>query len=344
MQALVWEAPRSMAMRQMPDPEPLAGEVLIKVGYAGICGSEIGGYLGHNALRKPPLVMGHEFSGIIAAIGDDVAPDFHVGQKVTCNPMLACGVCFYCRAGLRQLCVSRTLIGAHRPGAFAPVVAVPADAIVPLPEMLDLRLGALVEPSAVAVRIANLAGEIAGETALVAGAGPIGLLTLQLLSQKGADTVFVSDIDPARMDMAAALGANVIDARSQDVPATVRAATGGLGAAVSIDAVGSTDTRADCVAATRSAGLVIPSGLHEEASPFPVSEVIRREVTVKGAFCYTQEEFDAGLVALEEGRLRLDPWIIEAGLEEGDHWFARLADKPGNVSKVLLIPNGDDRN
>lgn len=337
MDTLVWEAPRVMTMRQKDEPAPVAGEVKIAVSYVGICGSDLGGYLGHNALRKPPLVMGHEFSGTITALGDGVA-GLKVGQKVTCNPLLYCGVCRFCKTGLQQLCVSRTLIGAHRPGAFAEFVCAPEKAVAPLDDATGLRVGAMVEPIAVGVRLGRLAGDVSGETALVIGAGPIGLLAVQALAGHGAAKIFVSDLDPARLAMAADLGADTVDPSARDIVEIVRGATAGLGAAVTVDAVGSARTRAQAVAATRSGGKVLLSGLHEEASLFPSSEVIRREIEVKGAFAYTPDDFAAGLAAARDGTMRLDPWVVEAPLAEGDAWFARLADNPGNVSKVLLIP------
>jgi threonine dehydrogenase-like Zn-dependent dehydrogenase len=338
MEALVWEAPRRMVMGDWAEPSAAPGEVVIAVAFAGICGSDLGGYLGHNALRIPPLVMGHEFSGTIVSVGDGVPDRLKAGQSVTCNPMLSCGACAHCRAGLPHLCTHRSLIGAHRPGAFAARVAAPAEAVFALPDTVGLREGALIEPVAVGMRIGKLAGNLSGKSALVIGAGPIGLLALQALRLRGATTIVVSDIDPARLAMAGELGAEVIDARSDDLMARVRSITGGLGVDMTVDAVGSAETRTQAVAATRSAGLVLLSGLHEEASAFPASEVIRREISVKGAFCYSREDFAAGIDAVAAGTMRLDPWVVEAPLRDGGAWFDRLADRPGNVSKVLLVP------
>ncbi|HNK20113.1 MAG TPA: alcohol dehydrogenase catalytic domain-containing protein, partial [Piscinibacter sp.] len=143
MKALVWEAPRLMRMRAQADPAPQPGEALIKVAYAGICGSELSGYLGHNALRVPPLVMGHEFAGEIVALGEAARaqhPNLATGQHVTANPMWYCGACGFCARGQTHLCANRRLIGAHRPGAYAEYVAVPAELIAPLPTGLTLRL------------------------------------------------------------------------------------------------------------------------------------------------------------------------------------------------------------
>jgi len=338
MQALVWEAPRRMNLREWEEPTPGDDEVIVDVAFAGICGSELGGYLGHNALRVPPLIMGHEFSGTISARGAAVGDRLRIGQNVTCNPMIPCGACTYCADDLPHLCVKRSLVGAHRPGAFAQKLALPEKAVFPLPDGMSLEQGALVEPVAVGVRIGVHAGDMTGRSAVVIGAGPIGLLAIQVLTNAGADRVIVSDIDRDRLEMARALGARVVDAGSEDVVAIAREATQGLGAHVTVDAVGTGETRMQSVAATRSAGLVLLSGLHAESSEFPASELIRREITVKGAFCYTAEDFDAAMSAIRNNLLRLDPWIVKAPLGEGGDWFDRLVDNPGNVSKVLLVP------
>jgi threonine dehydrogenase-like Zn-dependent dehydrogenase len=341
MKALVWEGPRVMQLRDQAEPEAAKDEMVIKVGYVGICGSELSGYLGHNALRVPPLVMGHEFAGEIVAVGEGVAdtkPELTPGTLVTVNPLASCGECLHCRRGLNQLCLSRRLIGAHRPGANAEYVAAPADSVFPLPAGMSARIGALTEPVGVGVRIGELAGPLTGEAALIIGAGPIGLLALQMLQIQGAQQIFIADLDQERLAMGEALGGTPLDPRSVKVVETVREATGGVGVPVSVDAVGTAVTRSQCVAATRATGKVILSGLHEETSAMPAADIIRREIVVQGSFAYSPANFAEALQLLAEGAIRLDPWIIEAPLSEGGHWFDRLVDAPGNVAKVLLVP------
>ena len=338
MEALVWEGPRSMTLREWPDPVPAEGEVLIDVAYVGICGSELGGYLGHNALRVPPLVMGHEFSGTVTAVGQGTQTDLKPGDRVTCNPMVPCGDCEFCDEGAPHLCARRSLIGAHRPGAFAAQVAAPARATYRIGEGVSMQAGAMVEPFAVGIRIGRIAGDVAGKSVLVIGAGPIGLLAIQVLRNQGAAKVYCADLDPDRLEMARSFGAEVIDPNSADTVKMVREGTGGSGVALTVDAVGSAQTRAQAVAATRSGGTVLLSGLHAEASDFPASEVIRREIVVKGAFCYTAEDFADALSAVADGSLSLGDWVVEAPLGDGGKWFDRLVDNPGNVSKVLLVP------
>jgi threonine dehydrogenase-like Zn-dependent dehydrogenase len=341
MKALVWEAPRVMALREQKRPSVTADEVLIQVAYAGICGSELSGYLGHNALRVPPLVMGHEFSGTLAEIGNDARAEFphlSIGQAVTVNPLWYDGTCEFCLRGDTQLCASRKLIGAHRPGAYAEFVNVPAKMVVPLPAGMSLRTGALTEPVACGVRIGELAGAVNDDDALVVGAGPIGLLALQALKAKGAARVFISDLDAERLAMGAALGGIALNPRETDVTQTVREKTNGRGVAVAVDCVGSAVTRKTCVQSTRSGGTLILSGLHQETSEMPAAEIIRREIVVRGSFSYNRENFAEALRRLQNEEVHLDPWIVEAPLEEGGKWFDRLIDAPGNVAKVLLVP------
>lgn len=346
MQALVWTAPEKMEMQGQPDPTPAADEVVIRVAFAGICGSELSGYLGHNALRTPPLVMGHEFAGEIVEVGREVS-EFALGDAVTANPLTYCGQCRTCRLGLTQLCPERRLVGAHRPGAFAEFVSIPAYLTHKLPEGMTMRTGALTEPVGVGVRIGKLAGDVAGESALIIGAGPIGLLALQALKLAGAERLFIADLDSERLAMGAALGGIPISPSGSgpgmaeagaDVVETVIDATAGDGVAVSVDAVGTGGTRSQCVAATRNAGTLILSGLHEETSPMPAAAIIRKELTVRGSFAYGVADFALGLEQLDAGHYVLDPWITEAPLSEGGNWFHRLVHRPGNVSKVLLAP------
>lgn len=341
MRALVWEAARTMTLRERREPQAAADEILVRVGHAGICGSELSGYLGHNALRVPPLTMGHEFAGEIVDMGPQVPtlrPDLSVGALVTVNPLGYCGRCRYCAAGVNQLCRERLLLGAHRPGAFAEYICAPAKLALRLPAGMDTRTGALTEPVGCAVRIAELAGAVAGDDCLIIGAGPIGLLSLQMLRLNGAARVFIAEIDPARLAMGAALGGIPLQPTDVDTVEAVMDATDGEGAAVSVDAVGAALTREQCVAATRPSGTLVLSGLHEETSAMPVAAMIRGEIVARGCFAYSPANFARALDLLARGAIRLDPWIHEAPLADGGPWFERLIEAPGDVSKVLLRP------
>lgn len=341
MQALVWLGPREMEMRDEPWPEVEDDEVLIKVAYCGICGSELSGYLGHNALRIPPLIMGHEFSGEIIAMGaaaQERNPALAEGVHVTVDPMVFDGTCRYCAQGLNHLCANRRLIGAHRPGAFAEVVAVPVQQVFPLPANMDLRTGALTEPVACAVRIQKLAGEAKDCDVLIVGAGAIGLLTMQVMVHRGARRVFISDTNEERLATAAGLGGLALNPKETDVVKTVLEATGGYGVPFALDAVGKAVTRAQCVAAVEPGGKVLLSGLHEETSAMPVADIIRKELTAQGTFCYTPADINEAIRLLDQEAVQPGDWVTDAHLAEGGAWFNRLVDGEAQVAKVLLKP------
>lgn len=337
MQALVWEAPRTMNIRSQTLPTLNSGEVLIKVAYAGICGSELSGYLGHNALRIPPLVMGHEFSGTIVDSGDCLT--LNVGDRVTVNPLYCTGESELQERGLDQLCPTRQLVGAHVAGAYAEYVKVPYRTVHRLPPNMSLRVGALTEPVGCGIRIGELAGDVKGKDCLVVGMGPIGLLSLQVLKRQGASRVFVADLDEDRLEMGKHYEGVAIDPRSEDVIAHVLTETDNLGVAVSVDAVGTGLTRTQCIGGVMATGKVILSGLHEEVSEIPAADVIRREVSLQGSFSYSPANFRQALELLDDEEISLEPWIVESELQEGGKWFDRLTNEPGNVSKVLLVPH-----
>ena len=166
---------------------------------------------------------------------------------------------------------------------------------------------------------------------------PIGLLSLQMLLLNGAARVFIAEIDAARLAMGEALGGIPIQPAEADTVEAIMDATGD-GVALSLDAVGSAVTRAQCVAATRPTGRLVLSGLHEETSAMPVADMIRREITAVGSFAYTAENFALALDLLGEGALRLDPWIVEAPLEDGGKWFRAPARRAGRCIKGAAEP------
>ena len=211
------------------------------------------------------------------------------------------------------------------------------------PRILISRMSAIGDailtlPVACAVRIGEFAGDVAGEDCLIVGAGPIGLLAMQVLFLNGAKRVFIADLSAERLAMAEDLGGVIIDPRAENLVDFVQEATGGRGVGVSVDAVGLAITRRQCVDATRPTGTMILSGLHEEVSEMPVANIIRKEIVVRGSFAYAPANFAQAVDLLDQGSIRLDPWIIEAPLREGGEWFDRLLDDPGDVSKVLLVP------
>lgn len=330
MLALVYEAPYSMVIREVAVPALKPDEVLIRVAYSGICGSELSGYEGKNSLRKPPLIMGHEFSGTIAQIGDQAAqrrPDLVVGSRVTVNPLVTCGVCTYCLSGRQQLCSSRKLLSATLPGSNAQYVAAPAGSVYVLPDELPMHVAALTEPVACAVHSAELVRPRPGEIGLVVGAGPIGLSVIQALGDYGLKTIYCADLNPQRLAMADSLGA--IPVKTTDLVGQ---------ADVVVDAVGASATRQACIAAARPGGRVVFVGLHEAESSLPINDIIRREIVCYGSFAYTPGDFRNALDGLAAGRYWLeDSWTRVEPLANGAACFEELL-HGSSVAKIWLTP------
>jgi L-iditol 2-dehydrogenase len=340
MQALVWLGPRDMVQRAEPVPKPAEGEVLISVGAVGICGSELSGFLGHNSLRVPPLIMGHECAGRVVqategtfATGEAAT----VGARVTFNPLVVCGTCDRCSSGRSNLCRRRQLVGAHRPGGFAQYVAIPARQCYPLPESLSLVAGSLVEPLACSIRAVALSGVNPQERLLILGAGPIGLCAVAAARAQGVEQILVSDVMPQRLEIARRWGASeIINAREQDVVAFVQELYPG-GVDRVIDAVGATPVRTQAIRAVVPGGRVVLIGLHDEESVMPANYIIRQEITVTGSFAYTDDDFAQAVDLLVRGVVKPSAdWLEERPLSDGPAAFAELVDGKAKAAKIVL--------
>ena len=329
MSALVYEAPLQMNMRQVPMPVLQPNEVLIRVAYSGICGSELSGYEGKNSLRKPPLIMGHEFSGHIEAIGSAVdRSELKVGAAVTVNPLVSCRQCHYCLRGKQHLCPKRKLLGAHLPGSNAEFVAIRADALSLVPPELPLTMAASVEPAACAIHAAALAAPSPEEKGLVVGAGPIGLMVIQALADRGIGQIFCIDLTAERLAMAEKLGA---------VPGTFESLES-QPVDIVVDAVGASATRQGCSRVVRSGGRIVWIGLHEADTTLPVNDFIRQEITTYGSFAYTPIDFENALQALAQKRITLeDAWTQIEPLENGTACYEKLL-HGAPISKIWLTP------
>jgi len=339
MQALVWEGPRQMNLRDVADPQVPANEVLIKVVYSGICGSELGGYLGHNSLRKPPLIMGHEFAGEIVALGDQattIKSTLAVGQRVTVNPLISSPWSSAALKGRHNLTLPRNILGIHRPGSYAQYITAPAANVYPLPDGMSLEHAALTEPMACALRAAKLSGCAATDRVLITGLGPIGLLVLQVVKAFGVQEIFATDTDADRRAIGEHFGVRVLNPQTDNVVEIVRQATNNEGVDMAIDAVGATATRREAIEAVTPGGKVIFTGLHSEESNIQANYIIRNEINIQGSFAYTPLDFEDAFEWLVKGRIEIDPWLLKAPLAEGGAMFEKLLNNPGPVAKILL--------
>jgi threonine dehydrogenase-like Zn-dependent dehydrogenase len=316
--ALVFTAPGTVELLDVPEPDPGPGEVLVQVRAAGICGSELHGAR-QPGFRQPPLIMGHEFAGITGG-----------GEAVVVNPILSCGHCDLCQRGLRHICREREIIGVHRAGGFAERVAVPASVLRPLPAGLRWETAALIEPAANAVHAWNRASDALGAGARgarvgVIGCGAIGLLCVAVALSSGAARVEVSDLAPARLAAALRLGAGAGGPSLEGEYDVV------------IDAVGSAATRAASVAHQRPGGTAIWLGLADSDAGFDASALVRSEKRVLGSFAYSDEEFAQATAMIRDWDLG---WAAGYPLAEGAEVFTELMNGGLHPVKALLRPQG----
>jgi 2-desacetyl-2-hydroxyethyl bacteriochlorophyllide A dehydrogenase len=249
---------------------------------------------------------------------------------VAVNPLLSCRSCARCKAGERNLCAERRLIGVHVAGGFAERVAVPAANLVRLPDGVDARIGALVEPMANAVHAVSLARRLGKfETAVVLGAGTIGLFALHAARAAGIPDVRVVEPHAARRAAALAAGARAARAEAAELARERRAD-------LVIDAVGATATRRAALDLVRPGGAVVLLGLHEDESALPFHRVVRDQVALQGSFAYTDADFAAALELLTKGKVSLGELASTRPLEAGPEAFATLAAGPTAQLKTFL--------
>ncbi len=326
MKALVWHGPNRMSVDEVSEAHPAAGELLVLTEAAGICGSEVEGYMGRMANRKPPLVMGHEFAGRVIEAGEG-ADRAWIGKRVAINPIVGCGRCRYCAAGDRNLCPDRYLIGVAAPGGFASTAVVPERCLFELPQGMDARLGALVEPLANGVHAIRQGAPRGAATAVVIGAGTIGLGCMQAALLHGIETVVVLERHPVRRDHALRLGAHGAYATGDQLKP---------GMDLVIDAAGADATRQLAIDLLAPAGTAIFIGLHSDQTPLSWHRVIRGNHTIRGVFAYSDDDFRQALDWLAAGRAGIGELGAVLPLEQGPAAFATLAEGPTDEIKVFL--------
>lgn len=343
MKALMLVAPSTFEFTEVATPEPGRGEVRIAVKACGICGSDIHGMDGRSGRRIAPIVMGHEAAGVIAEVGAD-AGDWKVGERVTFDSTEFCGDCPECARGEVNLCATRRVLGVscgdyRRHGCFAEQVVLPTRILHRLPDELDFDKAAFAEPVAIALHAVNLAGELADEPVVVVGAGLIGLLVVQALRARGCREVIAVDLDARRLALAKELGAcEVFDAREENLAARLRERCGGDGAQASFEVVGAAAPVDLAIRSVRKGGTVVLVGNLQPGVPFPLQEVVTRQLTLRGS-CACAGEYPEAIARIRDGSIQVEPLLSAcAPLAEGGEWFARLADNREGLLKVILKP------
>ena len=316
----------------------LPDEVRLHVAACGICGSELESFKHHSPRRPPPLVMGHEFCGTIADVGAEVIR-WTVGDRVVSNSLVPCGRCVRCTRGDTHLCAHRQIFGMHRPGAFAEYVNVPARCLIPWPKNLPAEAAALAEPLANGVHVVNLTRHLPVTTALVIGAGPIGLFCQQALQVLRGARVFVADLSPERLAVAQKLGAaGIINPREQDVARVIAEATAGEGADLTVDAVGGALTKKTSLDALRPGGASVWIGLYENTVSIDSYGITLPEKQVFGTYAAKIEELQTALSLMDAGKVDALSWVQRFPLDDSVIAFRRMLAAQGADLKAVICP------
>jgi len=331
MKSIVYQSAQAVTVEEKSLPEIGPGEVLIKVAYVGVCGSDMNIYVGVHPRAKAPLIMGHEFSGTIVA-GHPTLPK---GTPVTVYPLLSCGHCEPCLNGYAHVCNTLRLIGIDCDGAMAEYVKVPVDKVMPIPANLSLKLGAFLEPLAVGVHAVRRSGYKPGDSTVVFGAGPIGLCVASCLKYFGATQVIVVEANPYRLGIAQQLGLTTIDTSKEDVRARVKELTGGVNADFAFDCAAHPSVQTVLMDVIKVQGTAVIVGSYKKPPEVDLLKVEFKELTMIGIRVYERRDFEIATQILESGTINFDAMLTVSSPDKAPEVFQDLL-KGTNTIKMLF--------
>ncbi|OIQ10377.1 Sorbitol dehydrogenase [Moorella thermoacetica] len=336
----MWRAnlikPGQFAEEEVPIPSVEDDQLLINVKVCGICGSDIHAFYGKHPFIKCPIVLGHEFSGVVSAVGTKVKNKWQIGERVIVEPSLICGHCYNCRHGRYNICDELKVIGCQSDGAFAEYIAVPEEKVIPLNDKLSFEEGAMVEPLAVGVHAVNKAQLKAGQVAVIIGAGTIGLMVTQAAKAIGA-RVIVSDINETKLELAKQLGAdNIINSQNAPLSRELKKLIPER-ADVIFECVGAPATIREAITVAWKGSKIIIVGVVKDEVPIPVGLIQDRELELVGDLMYMKNDFIQSQNMVIEGKVKLEPMINKIfNLKEVGKAFAFIETNREHVTKILL--------
>lgn len=350
MKAAVYHGPNKLEVADVPEPEPGEGTVKVKVGFNGICGTDLHEYYAGPIFiptephpltgQELPLVMGHEFSGVITDVGPGVS-GWAAGDRVAVEPIYKCGHCAPCQAGNYNICAQIGFHGLMSDGGMAEYTVVPTGMLHRLPDNVSLELGALVEPMSVAYHAATLGDVRAGDTAMVFGAGPIGIGLWFALRGKGIEDVFVVEPSATRRASIERLGARTLDPTGVDVPGFIAEHTGGRGADAVFDAAGVTPAVETALACVGARSPMVSVAIYEKPLTTPLLNLVMNESRIQGSLCYTAADFEAVIGLMAQGAYDTTGWVTAIALDDVvDEGFEAL--HAGAKMKVLVDPTKEN--
>ncbi len=337
MRAAILKAPGApLEISDVPDPRPGPGEIVVRVKNCGICGSDLYAANSHKLSMPPGAIMGHEFSGVIEGVGAGVA-GFERGEPVAVMSYLACGECNLCRAGFAVKCPAMRLVGfGDVPGAYAQFMKTRPGSVFKMPKEMSFRAGATVEPLVVGLHGLRRARFQAGETCVIMGAGPIGLMALLWARFAGARTIVVSELLIERRELALKIGADfAVDPRIHS-PAAAMARLTGAGPDVIFECIGSSGTLAQAITYGPRGGRIAVLGVSMEDDGFPPAIAMNKELDIHFSLGLEPGEIETAIAVLASGRISTEPLITHTvGLDDLPRAFAALR-HPTNQTKVMV--------
>ncbi len=343
MKALVLEEYNKFIFKDVVKPKIGSNDVLVRVKACAICGSDVHGMDGSSGRRIPPIIMGHEAAGVIKEVGEQVN-NYKKGDRVTFDSTHYCNRCYYCRLGKINLCTNRKVFGVscseyHKDGAFAEFIAVPKHLLYGLPENVSFEDASLIEPLSIALHALNGTSIKINDTAVVVGAGMIGLIVIKLLKITGCEKIIVVDIDKLKLDLALSMGAT--DVLNPDEVVTnkeILNLTNNRGADVSFEVVGIPQTIKTAMECLKKGGLLTLVGNLSPEVQIPLQFLVTNEITVKGS-CASAGEYDTCIDMISREVIDLDDLISKSvPLSEGPIWFDKLYKKEQHLLKIILKP------
>ncbi len=305
----VMTEPGKIIFREVPEIEPAAGEVKIKIMNIGVCGSDIHVYHGKHPFTKYPVTQGHEVSGLVEKVGEGV-DNLKIGQKVTIQPQVVCGKCWPCRHGKYNLCESLKVMGFQTTGTASEYFTVDAAKVTPLPEEMSLEEGAMIEPLAVTVHAIRQAGDVAGKDICVLGAGPIGILTAQVAKGMGARKVMITDISDIRLAKAAEVGVDVcVNTRNEDFAEAFVRTFGPDKADVIYDCAGTNITMDQAIQNARKGSTIILVAVFAGPATVDLAVLNDHELDLNTSMMYRNEDYLKAIELVNEGKVQLKPLI-----------------------------------
>jgi 2-desacetyl-2-hydroxyethyl bacteriochlorophyllide A dehydrogenase len=334
---------KKLQTEELPTPEIGPTGVLVHVTAAGICGSDLHGFLDDEGTsRRPGLIMSHEAAGIVAAVGNEVTR-LSVGDRVTVDPQVTCGVCLPCRRGWISICDNKRVTGSSlrgfEQGAMAEYLAVEEKQVFVIPDSMSMEEAAMIEPLSNALHVVNRAGLQLGQTVVILGAGTLGLCMVQAVALSGVSNVIVSDTSDFRLEVASGTGATkVVNPMRDDLRSVVAEITRGLGADVVIESVGIDATYQDAIQIVRKRGRVMFFGAVQDTVTLPLLPILHKEIDIVGC-TGANDETSTAIDLVAAGKIDLRPIIThEYALDEAQSAFDVLSDRTANAIKVQVRP------